>query len=372
MSISINRVLATLSLIVGTLLVFYITVSFPKHNWDLIPYVASAISLNNGDIEVVHVQAYEDVRDNVDQTSYAKLITGDFREAVNSSPDSLRQLLPLYKIKFGYIYLIEKFHGIFGSYTSAAHAISYIFCLLCIPVIYVLISDLKVPVYFSPIIIFGSGIVLLGRYATPDSGGLFFGVLAYLFFLRGMNKSLGFALALSMTFRPDMIVLACVFFVVGLKRYSYKSFFSIMLLPLLCWLFIRYSYQSYGHLEFFNISLIHGTPYPELMKISTRAYDYIRPYMHGVVYMLLSPYSILYLLVFVMFYKIKKFYSENFLSLNQKVVEIVSITTIYFFIRFLLYPNYDERYFVICILVYSISLVSMLYNNRDATKSESF
>lgn len=354
----------------GLFLTLLITVKFPKHNWDLVPYVAAAIGKSESNYSEIHILAYKDVKSNVDEDSYSALIKGEFREVVASSDESLRQLLPLYQIKFGYIYLIEKLHGVARSYTNAAHFITIFFSLLSVPLVFILLMMIKAPSFTLPIVLLGTGSITLGRYATPDAAGLFFGLLAYIFFLKRIKSLLGIAIAISMTFRPDMIVLALAFYIVSFKENYIKSFFKIMGPPIICWFFIKYFYSSYGHIDFFNISLIKGTPYPELMIISTDIYDYLKAYLKGVGFMMISPYSIIYLLAFLILGRFKKLNIKGFSSYATTIWKMLWVTTIYFILRFMLYPNYDERFFAICVVVYTIILISIIYNYERINNSE--
>src|ERR1041384_7037979 len=75
----------------------------PSYNWDILPYTASAYSIETSDTNAIHSKTYEAVKNTVDAKTFLQLTTGEYREAMASCPKCFVEQLPFYKIRAFYV-----------------------------------------------------------------------------------------------------------------------------------------------------------------------------------------------------------------------------------------------------------------------------
>lgn len=229
------------------------------YNWDAIAYTM-AVQLDEGKTtEEAHEYTYQTLEREVDPGLYQALCcSGQYRQDQYASAENLESMMPMYALKPGYILLIRAVKDVFGlseyqsmKYISVASSLilSIIFLLTFI-VQRGVIQFLWIPLVFL------SQILFLGKLMTPDAitTVIFIGSI---YFLIKKNLYLSFLLmAISLSFRPDMIVAAGL---LGLlpaieKEYRISIFNSVLFLSI--YFLISNSIDHNGWWSHFYTSLV--------------------------------------------------------------------------------------------------------------------
>jgi hypothetical protein len=196
----------------GLAAIALLTFAAPIHNWDLVAYAAAALSVFEADPVARHAAAYDALRAALPAADYQSQISANaFQRAAAESPEVLRQQLPFYWVKPGFVALLSLaatlgFNPVSAALalTSAAYGaaglVAYAWTArhLARP-----LAALAVLACFAV-----PQIMIPGRYGTPDGVALFAVILAlYLGFGLGRFGWMAFGLLLSLTLRPDTVVL---------------------------------------------------------------------------------------------------------------------------------------------------------------------
>lgn len=86
------------------------TVAFPDPNWDMLPYIAAAGEATHPTPDALHAYAYDSVKAAVSPGDYLALTDdgGGYRSHMASDPTGFHSMLPMYRVKFLYIELLEQ------------------------------------------------------------------------------------------------------------------------------------------------------------------------------------------------------------------------------------------------------------------------
>ena len=74
--------------------IFFIGITRPAHNWDMIGYMASAYyqdGVRGGDLSI---KTYKDLKVEVGDAYFDEFVKGDYREGVYRDPEALKQQIP--------------------------------------------------------------------------------------------------------------------------------------------------------------------------------------------------------------------------------------------------------------------------------------
>lgn len=209
----------------------------PAYNWDLIGYVATAISYTENSPEVIHSKTYETVKQVVPQETFSLLTdldpqvdrmsqrfsptdlihrahalrTTSYRAAIATTPTFLVQQIPLYSVKPIYPALMWTLNAAGVDLVTASVIISKASYFGIGILIFVWLSA-----YLSPLLSFGgaallSSVVYLVRLSinsSPDAlSSLFILAAMYLLVERKHAKGALVLLVISVGVRPDNILL---------------------------------------------------------------------------------------------------------------------------------------------------------------------
>ena len=192
---------------------------FQTQNWDMLGYVASALSLSNEMPSEIHGQVYEGLRQYVSADEFEILTQeSSYREAMYADPSLFLKQVPYYKIRIIYIGLICLLASAGVNIFLATHMIAAFAAALGFLVFFYafrgIIERATWPVI--PILFFLAGGLDIGQSASPDSlAFLSFSLIS--FSLIRKHWSIFPLLALSVFVRTDMIVLVALSFI--LLRY---------------------------------------------------------------------------------------------------------------------------------------------------------
>lgn len=91
-------------------------VTQPAVSWDMIAYLASAEMVEGDkDIETVHAQVYDQIKNSVSPAEYEELAAGDsYRLRQSTDAEAFGSMLVMYKVKYLYVEAINAFKPLFG------------------------------------------------------------------------------------------------------------------------------------------------------------------------------------------------------------------------------------------------------------------
>ncbi|MES0883042.1 hypothetical protein [Roseibium sp. SCP14] len=205
-TVCVIAVLSYLSIVLVTLAIGYLK---PDYNWDLLPYVAAASEDQAADVSELHALAYSAVREAATDGQYQGLIADiPYRVSQFENPDNFVSMLPMYRVKVGYVAAVRALGGPFG-FVQATTIIS--FASAALVAFFILIWCIRESA-LQGLLIIGPAMILLGftalaRAATPDLLMATFSVPAIYFVCRRQPLFASVFLILMMLVRPDGILL---------------------------------------------------------------------------------------------------------------------------------------------------------------------
>ncbi len=185
----------------------------PEYNWDILPYIASAYSLETHDTAAIHDKAYSEIKNRVSEKKYAELTSSSiYRDSMTSCSKCFAEQLPFYKIKVLYVLLIYILYKTGINIVSAAvlvPAVSYILLnFICFLWLRKIINKNTVLVVTSIIISVFPFMLNSAADSTPNMLSAL--IIFFSMYLLIVNKNLYASLTLmllSISARPDNIIL---------------------------------------------------------------------------------------------------------------------------------------------------------------------
>lgn len=126
----LSKIAGALAVLAAIAVTVIYSVTKPDNNWDMIPYIATAIENRYPDATALHEETWRQVAavttpDEINALKYA----GDYRRAQWESPNNFQSQLIMYRVKIGYVQmlrLIEPYTGLVlgGHLISLAAAIA--------------------------------------------------------------------------------------------------------------------------------------------------------------------------------------------------------------------------------------------------------
>jgi hypothetical protein len=250
----------------------------PYDNWDMIGYVAAALSAEGYHGAELNAATYDSVQRAVSATTFAQLTQqGDYRQTVYRDPVSLQQQLPFYRIRILYVGLMRALHAAGVNLARSTYIVSAIFAALSVVVLAFVGLEAETPIAALPLVVAFSGLLDITRLSTPDAMACFFALLSMYALIRESRFVLIIAACLSLV-RTEFLLLSLLIFahafIYGRRK---QALMAAAASCALYWLANKSS-GDYGWLLLYNFSLIHKTPYPAQLIPSHDLADYLRPY----------------------------------------------------------------------------------------------
>ncbi len=183
----------------------------PFYNWDVLPYVAIAKSYSLGSMADVHRETYALAESRVPPNIYRRLLLDDppYRLALARDPDLFAQVLPFYRVKPLYPFLLHVLDRAGVDPVRAGVAVSQLsylaiavvlgwWCARHLPPV---VTALCIPLVVS------SGFVLgLAAWFTPDALSTLVMLVATILIVEGRGRVGWPTMALAVVVRPDNLV----------------------------------------------------------------------------------------------------------------------------------------------------------------------
>ena len=334
----------------------------PDRNWDMIAYVAASYYQEGYRGADLTKQTYGEIKKEVSDKKFAKLVAGEYRNTVFRDPAALEQQLPFYAIRVGYIELIRLFNKLGLSYARSTYVISAIFASLSILVLGLIILRTGTPIAVLPVVVAVTGYPELAGLSTPDAMACFFSLLGIYSLLTKRRLVFLVAAALPLV-RTDFILLSGLLMIY--TYFNVNRFFSLfsILLSAAFYILVNKLNGNYGYLTIFNFSFIGElTPYPADMVISHKTSDYLKPYFLLIGDLITRSYAvILGLSLYLLRVKLAGIkYDMDFYCL-------FALPFVFMITHLLLFPSMEYRF-----LVFSASLIfvwSLMLIGQPTNKS---
>ncbi|MCK4205790.1 hypothetical protein J3U99_13520 [Brucella pituitosa] len=205
----LSKIAGALAVLAAIAVTVIYSVTKPDNNWDMIPYIATAIENRYPDATALHEETWRQVAavttpDEINALKYA----GDYRRAQWESPDNFQSQLIMYRVKIGYVQmlrLIEPYTGLVlgGHLISLAAAIASGLIILAILAYY---NALQAGLLVGPALLL-AGFGPMTSAVFPDIVLAAFSFAAIFALMKERDWLASVLLVLSFTIRPDNIIM---------------------------------------------------------------------------------------------------------------------------------------------------------------------
>jgi hypothetical protein len=346
----------------------------PYHNWDMLAYMGVVVKMDHSDINQIHQLVYQQAKADVPAEEFVQLIDPHTAYRNNMSQNSVDfyQQLPFYTVKplyTGFIFLLHKIGFPLASATVLPSIIGYLLIGL---LLFLWLSKYLTPMITwvgALLLMYSTPMINLARLSTPDclSGFLLLAAMYYILekpsavgmflflvlsvFCRIDNFVTGFIIIsfLAMTkFEDKKISLSKYILMLGVLVTSYLAV-AVKATEGFSWSF--WYFPKFAH--FYNLSYNLQTSF-SLNKYFALAYS------HGITAlvstnMVFFLFIVLLIVVFPIPTRFRKFNFDQLFCL---------LLTLIILIRYILYPNIDDRFYIAFYLVFIMVLVKKLSQNH--------
>ncbi|GGA31266.1 hypothetical protein GCM10010981_20420 [Dyella nitratireducens] len=329
----------------------------PDNNWDLIGYVAVALSADGYRGARLNEETYATLQKGVDADTFQNLTTGPYRETVFKDPSSLAQQLPFYRIRVLYVGLIRLVHAMGADYLRSAYIVSATFAALSVLLLAVISRQAGAPLIAVPLVVLFVGLLDVARLSTPDAMACFFSLLTMYGLAR--KTALVFVVAsLLPLIRTDFLLLSLLVlgytFVTGKRMHSVAA----LVVAVVLYLLVTRMCGAYGWLTLFNMSLISKTPYPASLVPSHVIGDYLRPYISTAYGFTMHPHFVIYGLA--VFWLLTRRRVERTDPEFHRICAFLLIPLGFVLLHLLLFPADTYRFFIFAASLAAIWLLGQI------------
>lgn len=205
----LSKIAGALAIITAMATAIIYTVIKPDHNWDMIPYIATALENRYPDAVELHRETWRQVAEVTTEGELQALKYGEgYRSAQWTSPDNFKSQLVMYRVKAGYIQLlrwIEPYTGLVrgGHLISIASAFATGLLMLWLLSSY---NALQAGLLVGPALLL-AGYGPITSAVFPDIAMAALSFAAIFAILRERDWLGALLLVLSFTIRPDNIIM---------------------------------------------------------------------------------------------------------------------------------------------------------------------
>jgi hypothetical protein len=337
----------------------------PYYSYDLIPYTASTISIEQSDKELIHKETYKIVKDSLPTDVFMGLVSGEFGQKMYTDFVSFNQSLNFYKIKPLYIYIIFGIHKLGLGIVETINLISVLSFLGISILLYLFISKLKTGhlgiIILSLLMVCQPFILIAGRN-TPDALSAFIILLSLFLILNKKSRIMpGILLTLSIAIRPDNLILSSVlllyFGILAPKHHRFKPFHAIgfLLVSIILYFSISILEHSYGWKTLFTVSFLHFIERPADTTVQISVSDYVKVlFSNGI--SVLNTHIIYFIVLGLTGLLVPKVQNGNLVFKH-----LILLTTGVMIVYFLVFPSSEvDRYFITEYLIITILSLRIL------------
>ncbi len=339
----------------------------PFYNWDMLPYTALILQLDQYDTKEAHAITYKLAQENIPPANYHQLTDSshEYRNRMLNDPRAFNSQLPFYVIKPLYIGIAYLFYKLGVSLPQATLVPSFIsYLLIGILLFHWLGVYLRFAITFavSLLIMISSLLIDIAKTSSPDCLSALLLLGSFYFIIEKSSLWIAFILmAVSVFARLDNFLtgflILCAIYLSrkrGIKT-SLKNFLSITALLIFCYLLVGFIAKQYSWSIFFyndfadRLHPVYGTGEHFSFRSYLRLmYEHI---LSGIKHSYLALFMALLFLNFNRVFYLKELTFELIFSLLIPLI---------IFIRFILYPEISDRFYIAFYLVIIILLAKKI------------
>ena len=336
----------------------------PLFNWDMLPYTDLILRMDHHHAQEAHYLTYDLTKKNVPSKDFHQLTDSSnvYRFKMSSDPAAFDEQLPFYVIKPLYTGLAYLFYNLGVSLPQATLVPSFIsYLLIGLLLFYWLRIYLSLPITFviSLLIMVSSPLIEVAKLSSPDCLSAFLLLASFYFIIEkpSLWPTIMF-MVLSVFARLDNIVTCLLILsIISLskkwyKEISVKNFLLIAILFAFCYFLIGLISYQYGWSIFFynNFAERLHPIYESTEYFSFKSYFRVM-YEHA-----MSGINHSYLAIFLalLFLSFNERFALKKLSFDKLFLLFIPIILV---IRFILYPDISDRFYIAFYLIIIVSLI---------------
>lgn len=323
-----------------TVLVGAVGAMKPLHNWDMISYVAAAYASEGLAGRELSDRVYADVAAEVGPDAFSTLVEGEYRATVHRDPESLRQQLPITRIRVVYVALVRLAHAAGATYPQATYLVSAVAAAVSVILLSLICRSLGLSLLLVPLVVLWGGYIRLARLSTPDAITCLVALLVVWLLLT--KRPLAYAVAaLLPLFRSDFVLLSVLLAAFGWLDGRRVVALVSALTGVALYLGLNAAFGGYGWRTLVNVTFIVGAhPYPETMAVVPGIEPYLRAYWRGVGTILRHHHILVYAGVFLLFWS-----RAGRQAMPREQLAALGVMAAFMAGHWLLFPVYGERFF---------------------------
>ncbi len=336
----------------------------PAYNWDMLAYMAIVLKAGHPgwDVNRIHERTYQIAKQKVPATEYGYLIQSAYQERMAKDPSAFYAQLPFYAVKPLYLAMIYMLYkaGIGLPVATLLPSILAYFCMglllfhwlgRYLKLLLALISSL--------LIMYATFMILLARISTPDAVSSLWLLAAFYFILEKPSTAFMFLFFLLSVFtRLDnivtcFIILSFLFFVRKWKKQIFLRQYVLMMLALIISYFAitLVTVRPFGWNILYYPAFVHyfNLSYAFHPLFSLKAYLALL-YSHAITTIVFHHFTLFAFLALVVSIPISRHPLPK-IGFDQWFCMLLIFIIL---IRFILYPNIDDRFYIsfyVCILI---------------------
>lgn len=372
----VNRL--TLYLLLWSMLVATLAWTHPKHNFDLVFYVASALAWQEPELDKLHRQTYATLQQDLDETSFAELTAGSkpsnavYRSTLFQQPQAFAEQLPFYRPRILYNGLIFGLAQLQISPVDAIYAVSLLSTLAALWIYLSLFIGRANPwgIAVAVWILAAVGFYDLARFASPDA----LAFLAVALLNRGMlvnpRKALAWA-PLLVLIRTDLLILNGIY-ALYYWRFTPSRWLlggSLLVSAALYWL-VNHFWGGYGWLKTVFFTFGNPVPFPSRMSMDFSAMQFVQLWWTQFTTAIITDDRFVTIWVLVVVYAVARWKGGPVEDERlQKMDMLLWLGVVYIVVHILLFPASWERFFMAqysWIILSSVLALSLALRRNNA------
>lgn len=317
------------------------------YNWDLIPYVAIALSIEGS--ENIQKGTYDLIERSISRPQFQNLFSSEYRRDMYENENNFLQQLPYYKTKPLYTYSIFLIGKTGVNYVLAITFISIFSYIALSIVIYLWLSEQFKPIYslvFFIIICSAPPLQNLATLSTPDAFSTALLISSFYLLLEKKRVFIGgLFLVASIYSRMDNVLISTAVFMVYYGYSERKNIpVKITAFFLISSVLSYFLIQNYAEMYPWRIFVEHsvmGRIHSPADHLSTFTLtDYVGIVLHPKNFSSYLACTFLFGISSILFMKIKK------VSVIEKTdAVIITLMSLYVCLRWVMLPDLSSRYF---------------------------